>query len=389
MTQHTHMINTIRSVDWTQAIFLSAFYALALALPITEALKQISVIAIILLGIHLIFKKELKLDENLLTFSAGGLVVFSMISASFAFNPPTALKACIDIFRIIMIFLIIKHFPLNLRQLVNFNKILFFSMTVALFYGLYKLYFVETSTFLELHSVGQASSSIYLLFIFSIALSCFFSQNNLPTHFLLFIIISSFAGILITDNSIVLFTSILLIVLLFIATKQYKKPKLLAIFVLIVPFAILFGSEYSLDEFFMSQRNELIDASIRAWLDHNIFFGIGAENFNQINLQNYTQTEISHAYTNTYITFLLEGGLCGLGLYLLFLFAVLGSLLKQYHNTKNRLITAALLIWLANFIISGFNTTFHDENGLLMALIWGLALNKDLKADNVVSNGNL
>ena len=134
----------------------------------------------------------------------------------------------------------------------------------------------------------------------------------------------------------------------------------------------------------MSHRDELLGASIQAWLEHNLFFGIGADNSSYINPQDYVQTtynNIAHAH-NTYITYLLERGLCGLGLYLLFIFSVLAALLKQYDKTKDQLLIAALLVWLVNFVVSGVNTTFHDENGLLIVLLWGFALNPHLRKNN-------
>jgi len=397
------MIDKIRSVNnWSQTIFLSAFFALAVALPIAEALKQISVILIILLGIHLIFKKELKIEENLLTYSAVGLVLSSLMSGSFAFNTIEALRACIDIFRIMMIFLIIKSIPLNINQLVIFNKILFLSMIVALFYGLYQLYFFPNPppeiTYLKLHSIGHVNhSSIYLLLVFTIALTWLFYRDNrfpnISTSFLLFIIISSLAGIFLTGSRATMFTSLLLILLIFLLffiTKQYRNTKLLVILatLIIIPLIVLFSSEYSLERlllgFNMIHRDALMEASIRAWLEHNIFFGIGADNSHYINPQDYVQSVFSiipHAH-NTYITYLLERGLFGLSLYIIFIFSVLIALIKQYVKTKNRLVTAALLIWLVNFLISFVNTTFHDENALLMVLIWGLALNQHLTPDS-------
>ncbi len=393
------MIDKIRSVNnWSQAIFLSAFFGLAVALPIAEALKQISVIVIILLGIHLIFKQELKIEENLLTYSAVGLVLSSLMSGFFAFNTIEALRACIDIFRIIMIFLIIKNIPLNLNQLVIFNKILFLSMIVALFYGLYQFYFFPIPppeiNYLKLHSIGHVNhSSIYLLLVFTIALTWLFYRDNrfpnISTSFLLFIIISSLAGIFITGSRATMFTSLLLILLIFLLffiTKPYRNPKLLVILaiLIIIPLIVLFSSEYSLERlllgFNMIHRDALMEASIRAWVEHNIFFGIGADNSHYINPQDYTDsvfTIIPHAH-NTYITYLLERGLFGLSLYVIFIFSVLIALIKQYVKTKNRLVTAALLVWLVNFLISFVNTTFHDENALLMVLIWGLALNQQL-----------
>ena len=126
----------------------------------------------------------------------------------------------------------------------------------------------------------------------------------------------------------------------------------------------------------------MLQVTILAWLDNNLFFGIGAENIQYINPQNYIETEYTSISlnTNTYINYLVERGLCGLGLYLLFIFSVLAALIKKYIKTKDTLVIAAMMIWLANFMISGISTTFQNENGLLIALIWGMALNEHLSS---------
>ncbi len=391
----------INKINWRQTLFTCVFYTLALALPVSEALKQISVIIIIILGLSFFLKKELTINKNLLTYSAVGLVLSSVISAFFAFNISEALKAYLDISRIILIFLIIKNIQLKSIQLIRFNQILFISMFIALAYGLYRIYFFPEPfpeiTYLELKSVGHVNhSSIYLMLVFIIALSWFFIKDrqlpDMHASFLFLIIISSLIGIFISGSRATMFTSTFLMFVLFFISKQYKNPKLLTVFVLLViaVLGILLSSEYSMEKFSLgvsgpatSFRKELYEASILAWMDHNLIFGIGTDNSHYINPQDYINTEfneISHSH-NTYINYLLERGISGLALYLVFIFTVLLELLKQYQLTKHRLVIAALLIWLANFIISWVNTTFHDENGLLMVIIWGLALNQSYIED--------
>ncbi|MCK5717035.1 MAG: hypothetical protein KAH77_06045 [Thiomargarita sp.] len=358
------MIDKIRSLNVLQTLFLGALYTLALALPIAEALKQFSIIIIILLGIHLIFKKELKLEENILIYSATGFVILSLFSAFLAINSSVALKGCIDIFKIIMIFLIIQNISLKQWQVILFTKILFLSMSMALFYGLYGLYFYSGHSSLELHSIGPVNhSTLYLLLIFTIALSYYFSLEASKIHviLLLFIIFSSLAGICFSDHQAIILSTLSVVLLLFIVNKQYLYYRKLAIFICLI-FMLLSMSEYTLLTFEFSLPDNIWD-SMRIWGEYNIFFGIGIDNLQNI-------------HANTYITYLLERGLYGIGLYFVFICALFAALLTQYQHSKSPLITAALLIWFINFIMSGFYTTFHDENGLLMALIWGLALNK-------------
>lgn len=384
------MITQIRSIYWFQIIFIGALYTLALSLPIAEALKQLSVITIILLGVHLIFENELKIDENLVSYSAAAIIIATIISALIALNPSVALEGSIDIFRIMLIFLIIKNLPLNIRQVIIFKKILFFSMFLALILGLYRLYFDPEKTKLLLHSIGQISqSSFYLLLVFIIALSSFVIRNRqlskIYSGLLLLTILSSIAGLIIMDNRAVIFMSMLIVLLVFIFALQSraKNSQLLFLFLMIfvIPVIILFGNDYRLEKLFF-QREEFLQVTILAWLDNNLFFGIGAENIQYLNPQNYIETEYTSMSinSNTYINYLVERGLCGLGLYLLFIFSVLAALIKKYIKTKDTLVIAAMMIWLANFMISGISTTFQNENGLLIALIWGMALNEHLSA---------
>jgi O-antigen ligase len=382
------MITKIRSIYWFQIIFLGAFYILALSLPISEALKQLSAIVIILLGVHLIFEDELKIEEDLVTYSISGIIISTLISAFLALNPPEALQGLIDIFRILLIFLIIKNIPLNIRQVIRFKKLLFISMLLALFYGLYQLYFDPKTNKLLLNSIGQISqSSFYMVLVFSIALSSFLSRNNqIHKSFLLFVILCGLVGLFLMDNRTMIFMNFIIVLLFFIFATQSnaKNSQLLFLFimVLVIPIIILFGNDYRLEKLFLgfSQRDEFLQVTILAWLDNNLFFGIGPENIQYINPQNYIETEytsisINH---NTYLSYLVERGLFGLGLYLLFIFSVLAALIKKYITTKNSLTISAIIIWFAIFIISGICTTFHDENGLLIALIWGMALNKNI-----------
>ena len=380
------MIFKTRPISWFQILFLGAFYTLALALPISEALKQISAIIIILLGIHLIFESELKIKEDLVTYSAVGIILFSIISAVLALNSPKAIEGLIDIIRILLIFLIIKNIPLNRRQVIRFKKLLFISMLLALCYGGYQLYFDSKTNQLLFNSIRQISqSSFYIVLVFSLALS-YFLNNQLHKIFLLVIIFSSLAGLFIMANQTMLVISLLIILLFLIFALQFvaKNSQLLFLFVmiLVIPIIILFGNDYRLEKLFLafSQRNDMLGVTILAWIDYNLFFGIGIDNIQYINPQNYIETESTSIFlnNNTYITYLIERGLVGLGIYLLFLFSVLAALIKKYTKTKDSLVIAAILIWLATFIISGICTTFHDENGLLIALIWGMALNEHL-----------
>jgi O-antigen ligase len=125
-------------------------------------------------------------------------------------------------------------------------------------------------------------------------------------------------------------------------------------------------------------RVDLVIAFFRSWLHHNIFFGIGLNNSYLIHLKEYYPSSIfqsmSHAH-DTYLTYLVERGLIGLLLYIIFTFYLLMVLIKKLmQNNRNSLVIISILVWVANFVISFANTTFHHENAIFMLTIWAVTI---------------
>jgi len=60
-----------------------------------------------------------------------------------------------------------------------------------------------------------------------------------------------------------------------------------------------------------------------------------------------------------------------------FILFVLIALIKRFiKDRQNYLTVAAIAVYLLNIMVSAVNTTFHDENGLLMGILWAMALQK-------------
>ena len=117
------------------------------------------------------------------------------------------------------------------------------------------------------------------------------------------------------------------------------------------------------------------------------FFGIGSGEFKIIDITKYfpgnVEVHVSHAH-NTFLTFLTEKGIVALLAYLVFQLSLFIKFIKNFR--QNSIVFLALLMLMANNIISLANTTFHHENALLMLLFWALALSAiDKKTTSKIS----
>jgi len=368
-------------------IFLFFFYILAFALPLSEAIKQVAIFGIIISGISYIYitKKSIKKD---LSFYAGIIYIFSsIISIFFSFDTLKAFRGMLDVFKIVTVFLIIRNIYLETKIITNFILIIFLSFIIALIWGEYNLV-LGTKDYLELKSIGHVNhSAIYIGIIFIISYSLFFfykDKNYFLKYLSLIVLISACYGLIVSGSRAAIFATFFILLIISIFEKLYLNRKQLLMFVLIILVSVitLITHKYSLHKiqlgvFYDSGRIDLWVASIKAYLDNNIFFGIGAKNSYFINPKIYIPdiqfTKITHSH-NTFITILLEKGLFGLVSYILF---ILGIFLNIIHNTREKFLKIiAIGVFTLNLIISIVNTTFHNENGLLMAILWALAIQK-------------
>ena len=102
---------------------------------------------------------------------------------------------------------------------------------------------------------------------------------------------------------------------------------------------------------------------------------VGSGQFKIIDITKYFpgngEIHVSHSH-NTFLTFLTEKGIIALLAYLVFQLSLFIKFIKNFR--QNNIVFLALLMLMANNIISLANTTFHHENALLMLLFWALAL---------------
>lgn len=370
-------------------------FLLVLTLPSIEVLKQIAIFMIIVLGVVLIIKNKVFIEKDLAFYSLIGLVVTSIISSFFAFDQYTALKGCKDILRLAFTFIILRAIVFDQNTFERLIKLVIIGFIITLIYGYYE-YLNGIENHLKINSVGHVNhSSIYILQIFVMAsVTLIMMIKELSVQYkilygLLFIV--TLISIYITNSRATMFMALGIVVLLCLYRIVIFKKRIEAIYILVGTFLIvgilLLMNDTILYKFQRgfsdSARFDLWLASVYGWLDYNILFGIGVGNSSYINPKDYLSstifTTISHPH-NTYISYLLERGIIGLGLYLIFMFYILYILVKRLQiDKKNKFILIAILLWILNFIISFGNTVFHHENAQLMIIFWALALNSNLK----------
>ena len=379
----------------TTKVFFFFLYLLALALPLSEAIKQIATVGIALSGGYLLYLRQVTVTRDLMFFGALLLAGASLLSIPFAQNPSGALHGAIDIIKPLAIILILRELSLDNRSILRFFALLFFSFIIAVIWGEYNL-LVGIKDYLQLKSIGHVNhSAIYTGIIILSAYGVLFSRNlgaSEPEKYFIIrlttvtLLVGFFALVVEGSRGAIIGTLIpLFLTILF--TRQYRdrKTRYLLFVIFLVSLATLLSSTYTINKirqglFYDSGRFSIWLAAIKAFVDQNILhqlFGMGSKNFNFIDLQHYVPSfpiaHFSHAH-NTFITFLLEKGLIGLFGYLLFLLGLLKDLWQFCRERYLRII--AFNVFILNLIVSIVNTTFHDENSLLMGILWGLALQK-------------
>lgn len=373
-------------------IFIFNFYLLALSIAPSEFLKQVSTIILMLIGLSYFVTKNIYLQKDVISYSAIALIIISFISAIFAINFIDGMQGFYDMFRTMILFLIFRSFNLKKTQIDNFLNLLFIATMLTLFNGMYH-YFTDEKMILKLKSIGYINdSAIFLLIIFALSFSFLLKNYEKLTLykkiFLFFITFFTFIGIFMGGSRAAMGTIIITIILILFLTKKISNKKIvypLIILFIAVAIGIALFDNYTLHKIhkglYLKDRIIVWVSAWKGWLDHNILLGVGPDNSYNINPQTYFphtyMTRVAHAH-NTFLDALIETGPLGLIFYIVFIFSILIQLVKIFKTNANALVISSLAIWIINFIISFVNLTFHHEDGLLMALIWALALNKNI-----------
>ena len=358
-------------------------------LPVTEGLKQISLTLFVLAGIYICVKEKRQFKFDLINISLFIFVLATFVSC--LVNGVSASRA-LDPLRCMLFFFVARSVGI---EKINF-KFLFF----ALFAGLIAAFIpacIEKFTsndplaLFELKSIGHVNhSAIFMLLVFCVALISSAELKKIYEKYIAIIVAGICVfGIMIAGSraTMYLLPIIIFSILLYQISKRQTELKLafslIILFSVIAIFYTYISANIIQDERFYSQltkgvtgsetRYPIFASAFYMWLE-NPLFGIGSGQFKIIDITKYFpgngEIHVSHSH-NTFLTFLTEKGIVALLAYLVFQLSLFIKFIKNFR--QNNIVFLALLMLMANNIISLANTTFHHENALLMLLFWALA----------------
>jgi O-antigen ligase len=293
----------------------------------------------------------------------------------------------------------------------NQYRIIFLLIVLAiippLLWGLYEYLVIHSKKSLEIHSVGHVNhSAIYLTMIFGATLGWFISQfnfnkKNAPTQWQTILIgILSFTlliSLIIGQSRAAFGVAILMDLCLLFLVKDIKIRIISIVMILLVITSSMFLDAKIIQKQINNQKsNNVLAYRDKVWnvsIEASRFsplLGLGLSNWHFIklsqiqksveargeifNADNYFFPGHSHSL---YFSALVERGIVGLMVTLIFMFYWLYDLIKTFKwskksSTSYMLWTGSFSAWLATFGIGLVNTTFHHEHGILACLFLGL-----------------
>ena len=359
-------------------------------LPVTEGLKQISLTLFVLVGIYICVKEKKQFKFDLINIS---LFIFVLATFISCLVNGVSVSRALDPLRCMLFFFVARSVGI---EKINF-KFLFFALfagfIVAFIPACVKKFTSSDPTALfELKSIGHVNhSAIFMLLVFCVALISAAELKKIYEKYIDIVVAGICVfGIMIAGSraTMYLLPIIIFSILLYQISKRQTELKLafslIILFSVIAIFYTYISANIIQDERFYSQltkgvtgsetRYPIFASAFYMWLE-NPLFGIGSGQFKIIDITKYFpgngEIHVSHSH-NTFLTFLTEKGIIALLAYLVFQLSLFIKFIKNFR--QNNIVFLALLMLMANNIISLANTTFHHENALLMLLFWALAL---------------
>lgn len=366
-------------------IYSFSLYLFLFSLPVTEGIKQISLMIFILTGAYIAINERKKFELDIINI---GLLVFMAFTILSALVNSSPFKNVLDVTRCVIFFFVLRTTGIGKINLKFAILSLFMGFLVAFVMGcIAKFGSGDPTTLFELKSIGHVNhSSIFMLLIFSVALAFITQKDKVLRNFSIFIAIVSLVGVFVTGSRATMYISPFVLVFAlgyFGFTRQMGLGKISLIFIVlaaIVTISVLITPDTRIISKVVQgvsvseTRYPIFWSAFYTWQDNPIF-GIGSGMFKNIDITHYFPGNMevirSHAH-NTFLTFLTEKGIVALLGYLAF---QLGLFLKFVKNMRSGIfVFLALLVLGYQNAISLANTTFHHENALLMLFIWAVAL---------------
>lgn len=290
-------------------------------------------------------------------------------------------------------------------------KLIILGTIPPLLWGLYEYLIIHTKETLELHSVGHVNhSAIYLVMIFGASLGWFLSSfdlkkfkmkiSNLPILGLGILSIIFFISLIIGQSRGAYGIAIILGLIILFSISKNKKIKFWGsmLIILLVLASVIFKTGVIEKQINNQKANNVLSYRDKVWnvsIEAARFaplLGIGLSNWHFITLDQLKQSvedrgekfNADHYFFpghshNLYLSALVERGMIGLFVTLIFMLFWIWDVIKTFHwaaksDESIRLWAGSLSAWVATFGIGLVNTTFHHEHAILACLFLGLYL---------------
>jgi O-antigen ligase len=399
------MIKTLKSFD------LLMLALMILSLPSLEAPKNIFLVAFLVTRIIFEFiqfkagEKQWGNWDNLFS-----LLVFTAFLSTFYAGMPN-----LEEWKGYKVFLtalltgwLISRAHYSKENYEGLFKLIVLGTIPPLAWGLFEYLIIHTRSSLEVHSVGHVNhSAIYLVIIFGASLGWFLSQfksgNKTSKNSYFFVsalTLIFFISLIIGQSRGAFGIAIILgLLLTFLLAKNKKIGILISTTIISIVFCTIFFKANIIQKQITNQENQNIlayrdkvwNVSIEASRLYPLL-GIGMSNWHFISkeqLKNSVEKRggvfnpdiyafPGHSH-NIYLTALVERGIIGILVTLLFMGCWFQHLIKTFAWAKKtklsmRLWAGSISAWIATFGIGFVNTTFHHEHAILSCLFLGLYL---------------
>ena len=391
-------------LKYLELTFLSL---MLLSLPSLEAPKNIFLILFLATSLYRQYTKKIKDSWRLWDWIFLSYIASAFFSAAFAGISHGAEWGGFSSFLIWTGFAwLLSRTQYNQKEITWIIWVTILGTLPPLAWGLIEYMVIHTKDTLQLHSVGHVNhSAIYLGIILGAALSVTLSiwrdVGLIKRIGLILLPIIFFVSIIIGQSRGVFGISLIRLSLIILLIPNPKKIKAIAFALFAIILALMPVMNAAIIQKQIANQNANNTLSDRDLVWNVSFeaarfypvFGVGNGNWNRITLEdlkksreernvpfdekNYT---LQHGHSHSlYLTSLVERGVVGFIILIVFIGAWLRTLIKSYRKLKSStqgsyLWGASLSAWIVTCGVSFVNSTFHHEHAILALLFLGLHL---------------
>jgi O-antigen ligase len=391
-------------LKYLELAFLSL---MLLSLPSLEAPKNIFLILFLATSLYRQYLKKTKDPWKIWDWIFLSYIASAFLSAAFAGIPHGAEWGGFSSFLIWTGFAwLLSRTQYESKEITWIIWVTILGTLPPLAWGLIEYMVIHTKDTLQLHSVGHVNHSAIFLGIIlgaalSVTLSIWRDVNPIKRLGLILLPIIFFVAIIIGQSRGVFGISLIRLSLIILLIPNPKKIKAIAfaLFAIILALMPIMNAALIQKQIANQNANNTLSDRDRVW---NVsfeaarfypVFGVGNGNWNRITLEDLKKSReernvpfdeknyaIQHGHSHSlYLTSLVERGVVGFIVLIVFMGSWLITLIKSYRKLKSSIQGsyiwgASLSAWIVTCGVGFVNSTFHHEHAILALLFLGLHL---------------